>query len=73
MAEGECQDKRPTCDWPVTQDGQSRPCGSENRVYEVHGRGRYTGMPRKTPVCEKHLSDAWKVWNVDSAQPINPL
>jgi hypothetical protein len=75
MAEGERQDKRPSCGWPVieklsTGSTTSHPCGSEDRVFNVKGRGQHTGLPRETPVCEKHLLDAWKSWNVDSADPM---
>jgi hypothetical protein len=67
-------DKRPKCDWPVpaepnpAKNGGTRPCGSEERVYNVKGHGRW-GWAKKTPVCEKHLPEAWKKWNVDSAEP----
>jgi len=75
MAESERQDKRPSCAWPIPQKLDNggtvnKPCGSEERVYNVKGSGSYTGRPRETPVCQKHLTDAWKTWNVDSAQPL---
>jgi hypothetical protein len=69
--ESERQDKRPACGYKVQQaDGSSKECGSEDRVYEVSGHSRTWNTPRKTPVCEKHLPDAWKKWNVDSATPV---
>jgi len=73
---GERQDKRPSCAWPIPQKlasggtTTSKPCGSEERVFNVKGSGQYTGRPRETQVCEKHLPDAWKAWNVDTAQPL---
>ncbi len=79
MAETEREDKRPACGWPVPRtDDQgkrigTKDCGSEDRVYAVKGKGQYTDRPRETPVCEKHLPDAWKAWNVDSADKIGPL
>ena len=75
----EQQDKRPVCDWPVAKTNAQgkqigiKPCGSEERVYNVGGRGLWTGRPRDTPICEKHLPEAWKKWNVDSAVPVRPL
>jgi hypothetical protein len=79
MAETERQGKRPSCGWPVPRtDDQgktigAKACGSEERVYNVKGHGQNTGQPRETPVCEKHLPEAWKAWDVDSAQPATPL
>jgi hypothetical protein len=79
MAETERQDKRPACGWPLPRTDDkgkqigTKDCGSEERVYNVMGKGLYTGQKRETPVCEKHLPDAWKKWDVDSAQPVNPL
>jgi hypothetical protein len=74
MAEGERIDKGPSCTWPITmqKDGKSstRHCGSEERLFNVKGRGGYTGRPRETPVCDKHLPEAWKRWKVEEAQPI---
>lgn len=76
MAQTEQQEKRPACGWPVPKIDESRKqvgtrdCGSEERVYNVQGRGLWTGRPRATKVCEKHLPDAWKKWNVDSAVPV---
>jgi hypothetical protein len=76
MAEGERIDKRPSCGWPVEQmsdDGKvvgRRPCGSEERVFNVKGHGKNIGRSRETPICEKHLPDAWKTWDVDSAEPL---
>jgi len=69
-------DKRPKCGWKITEklaDGGTtrKECGSEERVFNVSGQGRITGRSRETPICEKHLKDAWKEWNVDSAQPID--
>jgi len=76
MAETERQDKRPSCAWPVEKKQASgsitsKPCGSEERVFNVKGQGRYTGRPRETPVCEKHLPEAIKSWNWDEAVPID--
>jgi hypothetical protein len=76
MAETERQDKRPSCAWPVDRKDDAgkvtgqKPCGSEDRVYSVKGNGIYTGRARETPICEKHLPDVWKAWNVDSATPL---
>jgi|SRR6516225_8796443 hypothetical protein len=75
MAEGERQDKRPSCGWPIIETNagggtSAHPCGSEQNVFNVKGRGKYVGRARETPVCEKHLLDAWKSWNVDSAEPL---
>lgn len=67
-------DKRPKCGWPMpggpdpAKNTGTVPCGSEERVFNVKGRGRW-GYPKETPVCEKHLPEAWKRWNVDSAEP----
>jgi hypothetical protein len=70
MTEIERQEKRPSCGWPVAQQaGGTKPCGSEERIFNVTGKGLYTGRTRETPVCEKHLVEAWKQWNVDSANP----
>jgi hypothetical protein len=76
----ERQEKRPSCAWPVKRpmpraDGSGsveveKPCGSEDRVFNVKGSGQYTGRPRETPVCQKHLPHAWKAWRVDSADPM---
>jgi hypothetical protein len=70
----ERQDKRPQCDWPVREkkDGVEtvRQCKSEEKIYTVKGRGKWTGRERNTPICEKHILDAWKTWNVDSADPL---
>ena len=71
----ERQDKRPSCAWPVKTRNSlgsevEKACGSEERIFNVQGKGRYTGRERQTPVCGKHLQDAWKAWNVDSAQPL---
>jgi hypothetical protein len=68
----ERQDKRPQCEWPVKRKTDSggtieKPCGSEERVFNVKGNGQYTGRPRETPICERHLQDAWRTWHVDSA------
>jgi hypothetical protein len=76
MAESERPDKRPSCGWPVTEKLASggtgtKPCGSEERVFNVKGRGKYINRPRETPVCAKHLEDAWREWKVDSAEPID--
>jgi hypothetical protein len=79
MGESERQEKRPSCGWPVPKRDESgkqvgtRDCGSEERVYNVKGWGGWTGRPRETPICEKHLPGAWKKWKVDSATPVNPL
>jgi hypothetical protein len=74
MAETEQISKRPACSWPITEqkEGKSstRQCGSEERVFNVKGRGGYTGRPRETPVCDKHLPEAWKKWNVEEAHPV---
>lgn len=74
MAETERQAKRPACAWPIVEKIQSgslhKRCGSEERVFNVKGQGSYTGRLRETPVCAKHLPDAWKAWNVDSANPL---
>lgn len=71
MPNEEKPDKRPKCDFKVTQkDGSRQPCGSEEKIYDVVGRGPW-GNQKKTPVCGKHLEEAWKKWNVDSAQPID--
>ena len=72
MAETETQAKRPSCAWPVKKEGYQypQPCGSEERVFTVKGSGNHTGRPRQTPICEKHLPEAWKAWNVDSAEPL---
>jgi hypothetical protein len=73
--ESEREDKRPSCGWPITEHSQgassTRQCGSEDRVYSVKGRGRFTDRPRETPICAKHLNEAWKKWNVDSAVPLD--
>jgi hypothetical protein len=79
MAENEQQDKRPACTWPVTKIDEAgkaigrRDCGSQRRVYNITGKGLWTGRARETPVCEKHLPDAWRKWNVDGAVPVSPL
>jgi hypothetical protein len=74
MAESERQDKRPSCAWPVERKVsggiERKSCGSEERVFNVKGHGKYMGRPRETPICEKHLPEAWKAWNVDSATPL---
>lgn len=44
-------------------------CNSPEVIWNVTGHGRY-GSEKKTPVCEKHIQDAWRTWNVDSAEPI---
>jgi len=71
----EQQDKRSKCAWPIPGklaggSTHGKPCGSEDRVFNVKGSGRYTGRPRETPICEKHLPEAWKAWSVDSAEPL---
>jgi hypothetical protein len=79
MAEGERIDKRPSCGWPVLKTDDSgkpagtRDCGSEDGVYKVAGKGRWTGRPRESNICEKHLPEAIKKWNWDTAVPVNPL
>jgi len=77
MAESERQEKRPSCGWPVPKTDDSgkpagtRDCGSEERVYSVKGSGKYTGRPRQSNICEKHLLDAWKAWpGVQEALPL---
>jgi hypothetical protein len=67
--------KRSSCSWPIPQKlvsggTTSKPCGSEERLFNVKGSGKYTSRPRDTPVCAKHLPEAWKAWGVDSANPI---
>ena len=76
-AEVEKPDKRPSCGWPVPNPDQkvkgTVPCGSEERVYTVKGKGRYTGRSRETNICEKHVPEAWKAWpGVESADPCIP-
>jgi hypothetical protein len=78
MAETEHQDKRPSCAWPIEKKNEKgtpigiQACGSEERVYNVKGRGKYINRPRETPICEKHLPEAWKAWKVEEAVPICP-
>lgn len=73
----EQNDKRPSCGWPIEESVPgapghkvTKPCGSEAEIFKVKGRGLHTGRPRESDVCKKHLSDAWRKWNVDSADPI---
>lgn len=75
MAESESTNNRPKCDWQITQkdaDGKTstRKCDSEERVFVVKGKGLYTGRSRETKVCRRHLEDAMKKWNYDTADPI---
>ena len=68
MANQESVNQRPKCEYKVATPTGRVPCGSENQIFDVKGRGRYGGV-KDTPVCAKHLPEAWKTWNVDSAQP----
>ena len=76
MVEIERREKRPSCGWPVPVKvngipaGSTQPCGSEDRVFTIKGQGRYTGQTRETPICARHVPDAWKAWKVDSATPL---
>jgi hypothetical protein len=77
MAEQEKADQRPRCKFKVTEtikDGgqRERECGSEDRVFNVTGRGKLSGMPKSTPVCAKHLEEAWRKWDVEGAEPCLP-
>ena len=61
----------PSCKWPVKENKSMNPCGSTEKIFNVKGSGKYTGRPRETPICNKHLPDAIKHWNFDVAEPIN--
>ena len=68
---------RQKCVWRVKQfDSKGKaiggqPCGSEERIFEVKGRGKYIGRPRSSPICQKHLPDAIREWDYDTAVPID--
>jgi hypothetical protein len=75
MAETEQTNQRPSCGYKVEKtskgaDGtdikRTLPCGSEEGLRTIHGRGIWGGK-KDTPVCEKHFGKAWRDWNVDSA------
>lgn len=82
MANTEQVDKGRACDWPVTrretlpntvtgkpeETETTGPCGNRKRLYEVSYR--MGDLSTKDDICERHLLDAWKKWNVDSAAPI---
>ena len=64
---------RPKCLWQVpggpnpTVNHGTVDCGSTEELYRVKGNrlGAY-----EAPVCIKHLADAFKHWDADSAEPI---
>jgi len=69
-------DARPKCGYKIEEklaDGGStrRPCGSEDRVFNVSGNGTYSGRERTTPVCGKHLGEVWRDWQVREAIPVD--
>ena len=74
----ESPEKRPSCGYKVKSTkpnaipGTMEPCGSEDQIFNVKGQGKYGGGHRETPVCRKHLDDAIRDWNYDSADPICP-
>lgn len=69
MADAERADERPRCNYPL----DNGKCGSEDGLFKVKGNGRWTGRQRETPVCRKHLNDAWRTWTVDSAEPMGDV
>jgi hypothetical protein len=78
VTSGERVDNRPKCGYKVEKtikgaDGtdiqRTLPCGSEEGLMNVEGRGK-SGYPKKTPVCSKHRLDAWRNWNVDRIDPL---
>ncbi len=80
MSDTEKPDERPKCIWPIpapkNADGSGSgkaPCGSEDRLFNIKGNGGYTGRERNSPVCGKHLTDALKKWNYDSAVPLDTM
>jgi len=75
-AQEEKPDKRPSCGYKVTvkdEHGFSsrKPCGSEERIFNVTGKTPFTGRKVETPVCGPHIEKAWKEWQVDEARPID--
>jgi hypothetical protein len=75
MAETEQTNQRPSCGYKVEKtikgaDGtdikRTLPCGSEEGLRTIHGRGTWGGK-KDTPVCKDHFEKAWGRWNVDSA------
>jgi hypothetical protein len=73
MAETESVNTRPKCDWPVTTKDASgtsttEKCKSEQNVFNVSGKGLYTGRERKSDICGEHVGDAMKKWNWESAE-----
>jgi hypothetical protein len=78
MAEQEKPDSRPKCGYKVTvptkimgkDTTERKPCGSEERLYSVSGKGRW-GAPKETPVCKDHIEKAYKEWSADSFRPLD--
>ncbi len=69
-------EKRPSCGYSVKNPapearGGTIPCGSQQDLYSVKGTGTH-GWLRETPVCGKHINDAWKNWKVESAERMKP-
>ena len=60
-------EKRPACGYKVGPPLDRKPCGREDGLFEVKGKGSW-GKPLTTPVCDKHIEKAWKEWKVDSAE-----
>lgn len=64
-----------SCKWPVKDSSSgngssTKPCGAQEKLFNVKGSGKYTGRPRETPICQKHLPNSIKEWSFDSAEPI---
>jgi hypothetical protein len=72
MPEQDRIDNRPSCGYKVKQaDGSRKPCGSEDKLYNVSGNSRTWNQPRNTPVCGKHLPDAIRDWSYKEVTPID--
>jgi hypothetical protein len=69
MTETEHVEKRPECVWPVKSDDKTKPCGSQEKVYEVRGQGKWTGRPRNSNICDRHLMDALRDWKWEHIDP----
>jgi hypothetical protein len=71
------KDQRPSCGYKVERKNEKgepvrENCGSEDRLFTVKGKGKYSGAPRATRVCAKHRPNVWKEWEVEEAVPYVP-
>lgn len=71
MAEEEKPEKRPACDYKISDPSGRKPCGSEEDIHIVKGTTPY-GRKAETPICGPHRIDVVKKYNWDTIEPWRP-